>query len=108
MIWDCQTLQPHSPDGGHGLDAEEEGAGEGGHVVHAVHVVRRLVRGQVPVRQRHQEPDAGEQQPRDVEGGAETVSHYDVINTVWTVHSTHTASALDHQTKAIQRFAKIL
>ena len=87
MIWDCQTLQPHSPDGGHGLDAEEEGAGEGGHVVHAVHVVRRLVRGQVPVRQRHQEPDAGEQQPRDVEGGAETVSHYQVINTIWTVHT---------------------
>ena len=76
------SLQPLLPDGGHGLDAEEEGAGEGGHVVHAVHVVRRLVRGQVPVRQRHQEPDAGEQQPRDVEGGAETVSHYQVINTV--------------------------
>ena len=54
-----------------GLHAEEEGGGEVKDVVDADHVSGLQLGLQVPVGERHQEPDHGEQQPRHEERGGE-------------------------------------
>ena len=54
-----------------GLHAEEEGGGEVQDVVDADHVSGLQLGLQVPVGERHQEPDHREQQPRHEERGGE-------------------------------------